>query len=115
MDTFAALALATEPPLDSATSGMPYRENKPVITKFVWRQIIGVSTWNVLVILAMLFGMVFDSNYVDAVPRGLEDEEDPYFANAQSKRQHLTKIYNVFVFLQLFNEINCRKVGNKDF
>ena len=115
MDTFAALALATEPPLDSVTSGMPYRENNPVITKFVWRQIIGVSTWNVLVILAMLFGMVFDSNYVDAVPRGLEDVEDPYFVNAQSKRQHLTKIYNVFVFLQLFNEINCRKVGNKDF
>ena len=27
----------------------------------------------------------------------------------------VTKIYNVFFFLQLFNEINCRKVGNKDF
>jgi hypothetical protein len=68
-----------------------------------------------LVILAMLFGMVFDSNYVDAVPSSLEDVDNAYFANAQCKRQHLTKIYNVFVFLQLFNEINCRKVGNKDF
>ena len=27
----------------------------------------------------------------------------------------MTKIFNVFVFLQLFNEINCRKVGSKDF
>jgi hypothetical protein len=59
--------------------------------------------------------MVFDSEYVDAAPIGLDDEDNTYFAAAQSKRKHLTKIYNVFVFLQLFNEINCRKVGNKDF
>lgn len=37
MDTFAAIALATEPPLDAVTRGMPYKENNPVITKFVWR------------------------------------------------------------------------------
>jgi len=28
---------------------------------------------------------------------------------------HFTYIFNTFVFLQLFNEINCRKVGRKDF
>mgnify|MGYP003944644629 CR=1 FL=1 len=59
--------------------------------------------------------MVFDEKYVDAAPIGLDDTDSIYYDAAQSKRQHLTKIYNVFVFLQLFNEINCRKVGNKDF
>lgn len=27
----------------------------------------------------------------------------------------MTKIFNTFVFLQLFNQINCRKVGRQDF
>jgi len=37
MDTFAAIALSTEPPLESVTKGMPYKENNPIITPFVWR------------------------------------------------------------------------------
>ena len=37
MDTFAAIALSTEPPLDSSIKGSPHKENKPVMTKFVWR------------------------------------------------------------------------------
>lgn len=28
---------------------------------------------------------------------------------------HLTYIFNIFVFLQLFNMINCRKIGKRDF
>jgi len=31
------------------------------------------------------------------------------------KRRLFTYIFNTFVFLQLFNEINCRKVGAKEF
>jgi magnesium-transporting ATPase (P-type) len=103
MDTFAAIALATEPPLESVTSGMPYRENNPVITKFVWRQIIGVSVWNTLIILFMLFAMVFGEDYMDSVPKSLECSdtpgEVPYCENAEYKQKWLTKIFNVFVFL----------------
>jgi len=31
------------------------------------------------------------------------------------KLKHLTMVFNTFVMLQLFNEINCRKVGRRDF
>lgn len=120
MDTFAAIALATEPPLDSSIKGMPYKASKPVITKFVWRQVIGVSIWNSLVILLMLLGMVFLSgglhkDLVDPKCDPSEETEAWTAAQCQYRRSCLTKIYNVFFFLQLFNEINCRKVGNKDF
>lgn len=129
MDTFAAIALSTEPPLDSSVNGPPRKESKPVITKFVWRQVIGVSIWNSLIMLLMLLGMTMMSGglYVDSVDPKC-DPNDYELAESDSleegaitqeqckyKKSCLTKIYNVFFFLQLFNEINCRKVGNKDF
>jgi len=35
--------------------------------------------------------------------------------DGQNKLKHFTYIFNVFVFLQIFNEINCRKIGIHDF
>jgi len=34
---------------------------------------------------------------------------------SESKQHHLTYVFEIFVFLQLFNMINCRKIGKKDF
>merc|ERR1712100_937841 len=34
---------------------------------------------------------------------------------AMAKRKHNTYLFNTFVFLQVFNEINCRKVGAQDY
>jgi len=31
------------------------------------------------------------------------------------KLKHMTYIFNTFVFLQIFNEFNCRKIGAKDY
>lgn len=28
---------------------------------------------------------------------------------------HYTMIFNTFIFMQVFNEINCRKIGEKEF
>ena len=28
---------------------------------------------------------------------------------------HYTFIFNTFIFMQVFNEINCRKIGDKEF
>ena len=33
---------------------------------------------------------------------------------ARAKMTHLTLIFNTFVFLQLFNLLNCERVGVKD-
>ena len=49
MDFFAALALATEPPTISSTKGEPPK-NMKVLSPAVWRQIIGLSLYNIFVI-----------------------------------------------------------------
>lgn len=33
----------------------------------------------------------------------------------EAKKKHMTYIFNVFVSLQLVNEVNCRKIGRRDF
>jgi len=111
MDTFAAFALATEEPLDSVLCGDPFKEDTNVLTPAIWRQILGVSFWNVCVMLfIMIFGPLIanlDYKYTtsanDSGPEGL------------AKLKHVTIIFNTFVFLQIFNEINCRKIDRRDF
>ena len=89
-----------------------------------------MSAWNVLVMVALiLFGPLLggllaeegDPPYDRSIPAGYELPSHPKEADelryqvSQAKRRHLTYIFNTFVFLQIFNEINCRKVGRKDF
>lgn len=117
MDTFAAIALSTEPPLKSVLTGGPCKgEGSAVLSRTVWRQILGVSIWNILVMLGlMLFGgLVTGLEYDVTVPTELTDETNPLAPQAQAKRKHFTYIFNVFIFLQIFNYINCRKVGRRD-
>jgi magnesium-transporting ATPase (P-type) len=41
MDTFAALALATEPPKEEIIKGKPYTKSESIVTPVMWRNIIG--------------------------------------------------------------------------
>jgi len=41
MDTFAALALATEPPKEDIIKGKPYSKNESILTPVMWRNVIG--------------------------------------------------------------------------
>jgi magnesium-transporting ATPase (P-type) len=113
MDTFAAFALATEPPLDSILAGPPYKHDENVLTSAIWRQILGVSLWNtVLMTLMIVFGpWMWELPYAYSTSVNDTPETDA----SKNKTKHLTMLYNTFIFLQVFNEINCRKVGRRDF
>jgi Ca2+-transporting ATPase len=111
MDTFAAFALATEEPLDSVLSGEPYKEDTNVLTPAIWRQIIGITFWNLSIMLfIMIFGPIIaglEYNYTTAA----NDSGDM----GEAKLKMCTILFNTFVFLQIFNEINCRKIDRRDF
>merc|ERR1711990_1237353 len=49
MDTFAAFALGTEPPVAKVTNSPPFKK-KQLMRPEVWRQIIFVSLWNWFII-----------------------------------------------------------------
>jgi Ca2+-transporting ATPase len=65
MDTFAALALATEKPRPSIIATPPIRKGDNVLTPVVWRQIYGVSAYIVIVMTFLIFfgKLIWDFDY----------------------------------------------------
>lgn len=56
MDVFAALALSTEPPLQNVIKGKAMNSDDSLLSKAVWRQIIGVSTWDTIIMIVLMLG-----------------------------------------------------------
>ena len=111
MDTFAALSLSTEPPLPQVIKGEPYTDKMSILTLTVRAQIYLVSLWNIIVMMLVMFtGASLDNlNYVSS------DDPSSDTPGGHALRKHFTIIYNTFVFLQMFNMINCRKIARRDF
>lgn len=55
MDTLGALALATEPPHDGLMKRPPIGKNAKFITRIMWRNIIGQSIYQIIVLLLLKF------------------------------------------------------------
>lgn len=55
MDTFAALALATEPPKNDIMLRKPYHKDAPIVTGSMWRNVFGHSLFQILVLILLMF------------------------------------------------------------
>jgi Ca2+-transporting ATPase len=99
MDTFAALALATDPPTDKILDRPPQGRDKPLITTTMWKQITGQNIYKLTVIFVLYFAGGKILGY---------DLKDP---NKQLELD--TLIFNVFVWMQIFNIFNNRRLDNK--
>ncbi|KAK2504882.1 hypothetical protein MC885_010140 [Smutsia gigantea] len=100
MDTFASLALATEPPTESLLKRRPYGRNKPLISRTMMKNILGHAVYQLTVIFLLVFAgeKLFDIDSGRKAPLH------------SPPSQHYTIIFNTFVLMQLFNEINSRKI-----
>lgn len=54
MDTFAALALATEPPKDNLLDRKPQSRDESIVDKNMWRNILGQSIYQIAWLLVIL-------------------------------------------------------------
>ncbi|PTB81726.1 cation transporting ATPase [Trichoderma longibrachiatum ATCC 18648] len=93
MDTFAALALATDPPTLSALQRKPEPRTASLISLTMWKMILGQSIYQLTVCFVLWFGG----------PSFFDYPED----------QLRTLIFNVFVFMQIFKLVNSRRIDNK--
>ncbi|KAM5182450.1 plasma membrane calcium-transporting ATPase 4-like isoform 1-T2 [Mantella aurantiaca] len=100
MDTFASLALATEPPTESLLLRKPYGRNKPLISRTMMKNILGHAVYQLTIIFTLLFAgeTFFDIDSGRNAPLHSPPSE------------HYTIVFNTFVMMQLFNEINARKI-----
>ncbi|XP_078075767.1 plasma membrane calcium-transporting ATPase 1-like isoform X2 [Mustelus asterias] len=100
MDTLASLALATEPPTESLLLRRPYGRNKPLISRTMMKNILGHAVYQLVVVFTLLFAgeKIFDIDSGRNAPLHAPPSE------------HYTIVFNTFVMMQLFNEVNARKI-----
>ncbi|XP_065568894.1 plasma membrane calcium-transporting ATPase 2-like [Artemia franciscana] len=100
MDTLASLALSTEMPTADLLTRKPYGRTKPLISRTMMKNILGQAVYQMTIIFCLLFLgehlLRIDSG------RGADIHDPP--------SQHFTVIFNTFVMMTLFNEINARKI-----
>lgn len=89
MDTFAALALATDPPTPSILNRKPDPKSAPLITLNMWKMIIGQAIYQLIVTLVL--------NFAGNDILGYKTEPE------QSQLE--TLIFNAYVWMQIFNQL----------
>ncbi|EFX76259.1 hypothetical protein DAPPUDRAFT_188575 [Daphnia pulex] len=99
MDTLASLALATEMPTPDLLTRKPYGRTKPLISRTMMKNITGQGIYQ----LSVIFTLVF-------VGEQLFDIDSGRYRADTVPTQHFTIIFNTFVMMTLFNEINARKI-----
>ncbi|KAH8723342.1 hypothetical protein GQ44DRAFT_620657, partial [Phaeosphaeriaceae sp. PMI808] len=92
MDTFAALALATDPPTRTLLDRKPEPKSAPLITLRMWKMIIGQAIYQLTVTFILYFAGESILSY-------------------QSQREPAL-VFNVFVWMQIFNALNNRRLDN---
>ncbi|XP_056311726.1 plasma membrane calcium-transporting ATPase 1a isoform X3 [Danio aesculapii] len=100
MDTLASLALATEPPTESLLLRKPYGRNKPLISRTMMKNILGHAVYQLIIIFTLLF----------AGEKMFDIDSGRYAELHAPPSEHYTIVFNTFVMMQLFNEINARKI-----
>ncbi|KAJ0610384.1 putative P-type Ca(2+) transporter [Helianthus annuus] len=94
MDTLGALALATEQPTNELMDHPPVGRVAPLITNVMWRNLLAQSMYQITVLLTFQF-------------RGKS------IFNVDERVKN-TIIFNTFVFCQVFNEFNSRKLEKQN-
>uniref|UniRef100_A0A0N5A725 Calcium-transporting ATPase n=1 Tax=Parastrongyloides trichosuri TaxID=131310 RepID=A0A0N5A725_PARTI len=100
MDTLASLALATELPTEELLKRKPYGRTSPLISRTMSKNILGHAFYQLIILFTLIFyGELFF---------GIESGRWKELHSPPS--EHFTIVFNTFVMMTLFNEINARKI-----
>ncbi|OTB11180.1 hypothetical protein K445DRAFT_16030 [Daldinia sp. EC12] len=97
MDTLAALALATDPPQDSCLDRKPEPRGASIISITMWKMILGQAIYQLAITFILYYG---------AISIGVVGEGEWQYP------QRDTLVFNTFVWMQIFNQWNNRRLDN---
>jgi Ca2+ transporting ATPase len=106
MDSLASLALATEPPDDALLDRPPVNRSDSIISEQMWYNMVGHAAYQVVVMMLLYFDLGAD--LLGTQPNGTPHHGKCGGVTVYSK--HHSALFNCFVMMTLFNEINCRKL-----
>lgn len=135
MDSFASLALATEVPSIELLNRPPHGKDEYILTRKMMKHIIGQGIYQIIVLFIVLFAGEHFIPEEDEIVKGIhiaidgkvrtgrrfdydgsEDSSDLYSEHIESEiggSRHYTILFALFVLLQLFNELNARRINDK--
>ncbi|KAK0222080.1 Ca-transporting ATPase [Armillaria fumosa] len=95
MDTFAALALATDPATEKLLDRKPDKKTAPLFSADMYKMILFQSIYQIII------SLVF--HFLGLRILGLE-------SSSHNDTVVQTLVFNAFVFAQIFNSVNCRRL-----
>ena len=108
MDSFASLALATEDPSESLLDRKPYSREASILTPMMKLNIVSQAIFQI----STLTVIIFYGDYLFNVP---SDRQLDHFEWNNVNGYHFTIFFNIFVFMQVFNSINARKLQKDEY
>jgi len=132
MDSFAALALATEIPTPELLTRKPYPRNKSLISQVMFKNILFHAIYQFLIVMLALVvpGTLLPCNdnisqkdidagrpsqcaHENTIWGVVNSKEYEAVTGVSAKRfptEQFTLVFNLFVCMQLFNQLNARKI-----
>ena len=107
MDSFASLALATEPPSDSLLERKPFKKGCSMITNTMMINVASQSVFQIVVLTIILF-------YGDVIFGVPSDRELSHSVWNEVNGYHFTIFFNIFVYMQVFNSLNAKKLKKSE-
>ncbi|KAJ7158854.1 hypothetical protein C8R46DRAFT_1002629 [Mycena filopes] len=101
MDTFAALALATDPATESLLNRKPDKKTAPLFSVDMYKQILFQSIYQIIITLVFHFAGLQILGYGHSSDAAAAKKNDLIVQ---------TLVFNAFVFAQIFNSVNCRRL-----
>lgn len=118
MDSLGSLALATEGPTKNILDGLPVGRNEFLLTPKMIRNLCIQAVYQIAVIFIILYAgdVIFKIKdiYSGQIEQDIPDnmkwvvKEGGYVAVYKN-----SLLYNAFIWCQVFNEFNCRRIGNE--
>jgi Ca2+-transporting ATPase len=105
MDTFAAMALCSEPPRENLMRKPPKKRNENILTREMLLNIFVTASFFVVVMIGLLLGMKHFELFAG---------EGPHARDLQLTVRQVTIFFTVYVFFQVWNQINCRSLGPEE-
>src|SRR5262249_6752194 len=109
MDTFAAIALCSEPPRENLMRRPPKRRDENILTRAMLGNILVTATFFVVVMIALLIGMQHFGWF--AAGSGPNPDRREF---APLNVRQVTIFFTVYVFFQVWNQINCRSLSPEE-
>jgi len=130
MNSFASLALATEPPKVELLNRHPVSRHAYIISRKMVKHILGVAIFEIIVIYSIAFGgdhffpepnakyrferadlnnFVYPGRLIDWDMTPLYSEKYEEFGASR----HYTNVFNIFVVMNIFNLLNARKIHDE--